>query len=315
MSGESHLRFDCFGGTVGVHVRTAGGNGDALCHAARSLLLDGHRLLSRFDPDSELCRLNDDPRSEVLASPLLRRLAAAVGFAGERSGGLVDATMLEAIERAGYADSLAPLESGAPLRPLLDGGGERRAALPRPAPDWHAVRVDDEAGTVIRPPGVKIDGGGIAKGLLADLAAEALIGCPSFAVDCCGDICFGGTAEQPRRIRVDDPFSGGSLHEFTLLDGGVATSGISRRSWLGPGSRPAHQILDPSSGLPAFTGIVQATALAPTALLAEVLAKSALLSGPASAADWLPYGGAYVDELGEVGVVPATESLPERVTA
>ena len=45
--------------------------------------------------------------------------------------------------------------------------------------------------------------------------------------------------------------------------------------------RPAHHLLDPSTGRPAWTGLVGATALAPTALEAETLAKIALLSGPA----------------------------------
>ena len=44
----------------------------------------------------------------------------------------------------------------------------------------------------------------------------------------------------------------------------------------------------------AVTGTVQATALAPTALEAEIRAKAALLSGPAAAPAWLPHGGVVV---------------------
>src|SRR6185295_1071740 len=50
--------------------------------------------LSRFDPDSELSRLNRDPRPAVPASPLLRRAVAAALWAAEASDGLVDATLL-----------------------------------------------------------------------------------------------------------------------------------------------------------------------------------------------------------------------------
>jgi hypothetical protein len=45
------------------------------------------------------------------------------------------------------------------------------------------------------------------------------------------------------------------------------------------------------------------TALAPSALLAEVYAKAALLSGPGGAADWLPHGGVVVRDDGEVDLV------------
>ena len=43
---------------------------------------------------------------------------------------------------------------------------------------------------------------------------------------------------------------------------------------------PAHHLLDPATGRPAWTGVLSATAKAPTAALAEALAKAAVLSGP-----------------------------------
>lgn len=315
MSAEAHLEFACFGGTAALHVRGEDeGDSRALAERGRDILLDAHRRLSRFDPESELCRLNRDPRAEVPASPLMRRLAAAVLTGGSRSGGLVDATLLDAIERAGYADSLQT-RAAAPLPPTLFEVDAPGPAHPDPAGGWCAVSVDEEAGIVIRPPGVKIDSGGIAKGLLADMVGTSLRHTRSFAVDCCGDIRLGGTGGRPRKVRVDDPFGSGALHELSLSQGAVATSGITRRSWLGPEATVAHQILDPGSGRPAFTGVLQATAVAPTALLAEVFAKSALLSGPERAPEWLPFGGVFVRDDGEVEVVSARQRLAETVPA
>jgi FAD:protein FMN transferase len=57
---------------------------------------------------------------------------------------------------------------------------------------------------------------------------------------------------------------------------------------------------------------VQATALAPTALEAEVLAKAAVLSGPARAPGWLPHGGVVVLDDGTHEVV---EAPPTRIGA
>ncbi len=88
------------------------------------------------------------------------------------------------------------------------------------------------------------------------------------------------------------------LHAFELRHGGVATTGIGRRAWLGADGRPAHHLLDPATGLPAYTGVVQATALAPSAVLAEIHAKAAVLSGPDRAPAWLPWGGLLVFEDG-----------------
>jgi thiamine biosynthesis lipoprotein len=154
--------------------------------------------------------------------------------------------------------------------------------------------------TVTRPPGVELDSGGIAKGLFADLAAGLLSGSGSFAVDCAGDVAIGGSDELTRPVLVDDPFGGEPLHEFEIRQGGVATSGIGRRSWIGPDGLPAHHLLDPSTGRPAYTGVVQATALAPTAAEAEVLAKAALLSGDEH---WLAHGGVLVFDDGSHAVI------------
>jgi FAD:protein FMN transferase len=62
-------------------------------------------------------------------------------------------------------------------------------------------------------------------------------------------------------------------------------------------------VLDPATGLPAYTGIVQVSALAPTALEAEALAKAALLSGPRGAAGWLRHGGLIVFDDGSQQLV------------
>jgi thiamine biosynthesis lipoprotein len=303
LSGEAKLSFACFGGTVTVSVR--GGEGEASLARARETLLDAHRRLSRFEPESELSRLNRDPRRAVPASPLLRELTVAAYTAGVLSGGLVDATLLEEIERLGYVESLRPGKG-----PVAAAGWGRGPAGASRAADWSSLAVDEEAGCVVRPPGTRIDSGGIAKGLLADIVGEQLREAEVFAVDCCGDLRLGGTARLPRKVMVEDPFGGEAVHELSLCEGAVATSGTTRRTWLGPEGRPAHQILDPRTGLPAATGIVQATAVAPNALQAEIFAKAALLSGAEGARSWLAFGGVLVQEGGEAEVVAPRTELP-----
>ncbi|MGE5408568.1 MAG: FAD:protein FMN transferase [Syntrophothermus sp.] len=306
MSGESHRAFACFGGTVAVHVRGAtAADGEAGAELAEQRLLAAHRRLSRFEPESELSRLNRDPREAVPATPLLRALAAAVRRAGALSEGLVDATMVAEIERAGYRESLGAAGGTLSLAEALAAAPPRHACAPSPAARWQAVAVDEQRGVVIRPPGVAIDSGGLAKGLLADLLADELGGRPAFGIDCCGDVRVGGREGLARRILVEDPFGGPPLHELTLRDGAAATSGIGRRCWRRAGGRPAHHLLDPATGEPAFTGIVQATALAPFALLAEIYAKTALLAGPEAAPELLPQGGVLVHDDGTAEVVEA----------
>ena len=311
MSGETALRFGCFGAVVTVHVGGSSPTHSAKGAAERSRqrLLEVHRSLSRFIADSELSRLNRSPLTAVAAGPLLCSLARAAVAAGRRSGGLVDATQLGPLERAGYEDSMEETATLS-LELALAAAPPRHPASPDPQARWRTIEVDERMGTVSRPPGVRLDSGGIAKGLAADLVAASLRGHPTFAVDCAGDVRIGGAAALPRKILVDDPFGGEPLHELEITDGAVATSGIGRRAWLRSDGSPAHHLLDPRSGQPAFTGIVQVTALAPIAQLAEVLAKTALLRGPEKAARELPYGGVLVFDDRSVEVVrgPSTSA-------
>ena len=100
---------------------------------------------------------------------------------------------------------------------------------------------------------------------------------------------------------VEGPFGEGTIEELELGDGAVATSGIGRRAWRNPDGTVGHHLLDPGSGLPAFTGLVQVTALAPTARLAEVLAKTrAPLRAPGRREPELPFGGLLVEDDGSV---------------
>jgi thiamine biosynthesis lipoprotein len=266
-----------------------------------------HRELTRFEPRSALSELNADPAYRCDVSPLLGVAVQAALWAARRSEGLVDPTQLPALERAGYEHSRAGVP-GAPLPTALDRAPPRRAARPDPASGWKGIQVDPEAGWVRRMPGVRIDLGGSAKGLAADLASARLEGYASHVVDAGGDLRIGGAEPRPRLVQVSHPLREGPAHVFELTSGAVATSGIGTRVWRS-GDRFAHHLIDPSTGRPAWTGVVQATALGETGVEAETLAKSALLSGPDVGAGLLARrGGVLVLDDGSV-VVREARSL------
>jgi thiamine biosynthesis lipoprotein len=147
---------------------------------------------------------------------------------------------------------------------------------------------------------VRIDSGGSGKGLAADLAGERLSGYATFVVDAGGDLRIGGRHPVPRPVRIDHPTRDELAHEFMLERGAVATSGIKTRLWR-DGDGFAHHLLDPSTGKPAWTGVIQATSVGTTALEAETLAKMAFLAGPAGAAEVLAeHGGLIVTDDGSV---------------
>ena len=279
--------------------------------AALELLEDYNRRLSRFREDSDLCRLNADPRETIPASDLLRSAVSTALQAAEFTGGLVDPTLLGRLEDAGYTqswDRARRLE----LREALEGPRPApQAAAADPGAAWRSVSVDDAAGTITRPAGLRLDTGGTGKGHAADLVAALLEGYDSWAIDCGGDLRLGGTAGAVREIEVEHPFTGETIETIRARDGAVATSGLRSRIWRAPDGSVRHHLLDPSTGESAFTGLVAVTALAPTAVEAEALAKAALLSGPERARAVLQrHGGIAIREDGSVDRIGRLEPAP-----
>jgi thiamine biosynthesis lipoprotein len=271
-----------------------------------------HRTLTRFDPSSELSRLNERAGAEVAASPVLLRAVGASLWAARASAGLVEPTVLDALERAGYARS----RDGQPPAALADAlaaAPGRRPAAPCPTSSWRDIAVDPARRTIRLPAGVRLDLGGSTKGLAVDLAADLLAGHPRYAVDAGGDIRIGGTQHAPRTVHVRHPLRDGIAHSFTLTSGAVATSGLQTRVWRTEDG-VAHHLIDPARGVSAWTGVIQASALAPTALEAEMLAKVALLRGPRAGRDILArHGGALILDDGRLLLVgelaaPATHT-------
>jgi len=293
---EQERSFDVFGTDVRVLVasRSPSRDGAGLgMLRVQAYLQAMHRTLTRFEAGSELSRLNARTGEEVAVSATLLRAIQAALWAARHSGGLVDPTVLGDLERAGYATSRAGLAS-IPLAEAVADAPPRRPARPCRLPEWTSIQLDEQRSTVRLPPGVRIDLGGSAKGLAVDLAADLLAAHATFAIDAGGDVRIGGTDAATRAVRISHPLRDEVAHSFAVTAGAIATSGLRTRVWRGDGGL-AHHLIDPARGTPAWTGVIQATALAPTALEAETLAKTALLCGPLAGRDVLtPRGGALI---------------------
>ena len=191
--------FHALGTTVRLQLHGAGAQ-DAERRARRWLdAFDA--CASRFRADSELCRLNADPRPVVPASPLLRATVGAGLWAAARSEGLVDPVVVDALEAQGYAgtwDRTRALD----LRDALAAAPARRAAAPAPAARWASVIIDGDAGTIARPPGLRLDTGGTGKGLAADALLQ-VIGPRRAVVDLGGDIALQPAAPDDAPFEVE----------------------------------------------------------------------------------------------------------------
>lgn len=265
-------------------VVTIGDADEALAGWALEELVRLERTWSRFRPDSELSALNDRPGEWVPVSRRLLEAVTRVLALWRVTGGAFDASVLDALERAGYDRTFAAIDRDDP----------RPAALPVQPVGCSAVEVDEGAGAVRLPPGCRLDLGGIGKGLAADIVAEGLVdrGARSALVAVGGDIrVCGQVPDGGWCIPVEDPFRPElTLFEHPLASGAVVTSTTLIRTWRRAGRR-YHHIVDPRTGAPVAGDVAAVVAGAPTAWWAEGIAKAALVLGPAGGVELLRSAG------------------------
>ena len=174
----------------------------------------------------------------------------------DATGGLVDPT-LRRRDRARRLRRRTSKVTACRSAVALALAPDRAPGGPAPDASWRLVRTDRRAGTVTRPPGVRHRPRRDRQGRVrrrARVAARRLrrvrrrLRRRHAARRAARAGARGARGEPVRRL---------DLHTFALASGGVATSGIGRRSWLDRDGRPAHHLLDPATGRPAFTGVVQ----------------------------------------------------------
>jgi thiamine biosynthesis lipoprotein len=285
-----------------AHVLVVGGE-PGLAERARERIGHLERLWSRFDPDSELSRLNARAGSfmEVSGETLVLLQRALDGWA--LSAGAFDATLLDAVVAAGYDrtfDDVVALD-----RDVADLGRRYPAA----ALDAEEAPFELRARTARIRPGSAVDSGGIGKGLAADLAVTELreAGADGACVNLGGDLRVSG--ESPAgggwTIGVDHAWSETPIALVGIGEGAVATSTTLRRRWL-VGGAWRHHLIDPRSGLPSDSDLNHATVIAGEAWVAEVLAKAVLLNGTEFAFNLFGGTGAEAVAVDQCGGVMAT---------
>jgi thiamine biosynthesis lipoprotein len=225
---------------------------------------------SRFDPTSELSRVNAAPGAVVDVSPeTVAVIDRAVG-AWRWTGGIFDPTIHRSLCALGYDRSF---DDVAAIGPEVDP--------PAPAEGCWDVEVDPVASTVRISGRTSLDLGGIGKGYAADLVLSELIarGADGACVNVGGDVAVGGRPPgcDGWIIGLDDPFRrGAEVLQLRLIEGAVATSSRLRRRWT-RGGMPLHHIVDPRTGTIPVTAHAAVTVIAGSAAEAEVLAKTIMI--------------------------------------
>lgn len=244
------------------------------------------KCLSRFQPTSELCRLNCTHDTWHPISNTLWQVLVGAMHSARWTEGLVTPTILGALEAVGYDRSFD----------LLERLGPAQSAPPSPTPIhreamaiplFERIRLDPDRRCVYLPHPLRLDLSGFAKGWAADQVCRRLKRFGAVLVDVGGDIATSGTPMQLAwPIGITSPFS--PQHKAVQLPGGlsIATSGRDYRCWM-QGTQVRHHIVNPHTGQSADTDVMTATVIAPTTQQAEAAAKATLILGSEQGMRWL----------------------------
>ena len=253
--------------------------------AVQELFENWEQTLSRFQPESELARLNQHAGEPVKVSALLFHVLLSALLAAHVTEGRYDPTMQRQLAQLGYDRSFDTLPRELPEAPrsVQPGGG------------WRRIVVDRTDRRVPLPEDVGLDFGGIAKGMAVDAAISRLarMGITTALVNAGGDLAVIGL---PPRLNAWPIAVAGvhASHTVPLRHGAMATSGIERRHWR-QGKQVRHHLLDPRTGEPVRNDLWSVTVVASRCELAEVAAKAAFVAG-------MERGGALLSEYGLAGL-------------
>ena len=150
---------------------------------------------------------------------------------------------------------------------------------------------------LLRNRGMRVDLGGIAKGLIIDRGVDVLreAGIQSGIIEAGGDLRIFGNhpVREKWNIAIRHPRSdeGAFFGVLATEETGIATSGDYERYFYNDGKR-YHHILDPQTGYPA-EGCISVTVVAESALLADAYATAVFVLG-------IDEGMALIDRLPSV---------------
>lgn len=231
------------------------------------------RMMSSYDPDSQLSQINKNAFKEpvFLGPELSEVLSAAVAYS-EKTGGAFDITVGPVVDLWRQAEKAKKNPSKKQLEAARSKVGYKK------------LQFGQFGGTLkFGVEGMRLDLGGIAKGYAIDLAVRAMqdTGALGGMVDVGGDIrCFGSPPKSRDNwlVGLQDPaVEDGLLLVLKLNDMAVATSGNYQRFVVVEGQKHSH-ILDPQTSSSADK-LTSVTIIAPKAIDADAFATAVSVMG------------------------------------
>lgn len=259
---------------VGFHMDTVititGYCGEELLSEAIDLCAEYERMLSRTVEGSDIWNINHSGGQPVTVSDSTAEVLALALEVCEKSSGALDITIAPAVDLWDFKSG----ETALPSEEAIAAATERV--------DYTKVIL--EGNTVRIPEGMEIDLGAVAKGYIADRAAEFLAdnGVESAALNFGGNVIAMGSKPDGSgwNIGIQDPAAptGDSIEVLSVRDVSVVTSGVYQRGFDLDGVR-YHHILDSATGWPVQNGVASVTIISQESVLGDALSTACFAMG------------------------------------
>lgn len=232
--------------------------------------------ISTWRSGSVASRINREAASHPvkLSTDMLRLLQESEKYY-HKTGGVFDITIGPLLELWGFNRKEGRLPSEEALQETLQSVGFKH------------IQLNAEESTVyFTRPGVRVDFGGIGKGMALDRVAAILEnqGIKSARLNG-GSSTIIGLGSPPGKpgwtVDIDSPYNIGNsepVARVTICDEAMSTSSGSERYIEIDGKRYGH-ILDPRTGWPTSSGVISATAIVPTGIESDVLSTAFFVMG------------------------------------
>ncbi len=249
---------------------------------------------SRHIPDSEISRINQNPKKAVAVSEDTLKLVEESLYFSLISDGLFDISI-------GPLTDLWDIKSAAPRVPTE---AEIEKALGKVG--YGSILTDETKNTVsVLQDGMSLDTGAIAKGFITDKLVKYLEErrIQSALINLGGNLYLYGSKPNGSawNIGIRDPYGlqGEYVATVEVSNMSVVTSGIYER-FFEIDQKRYHHILNPKTGYPENNNLASVSILSPSSTLADGLSTTVFLLG-------LENGTAFIDSMEEAEAIFLTK--------
>lgn len=277
-----------------------------ILEGAVALCGEYEKIFSRTVKGSDVWRINHGEGSPVRVCGDTAELLTIALEVCEKSGGALDITIAPASDLWDFkADE-----------PEIPDSGELSSAAE--LVDYTKLKLEGDMVTL--PVGMAIDLGAVAKGYIADKAAEYLKekGVESAILNLGGNVVALGCKPDGSKwsIGIQDPEkeNGRAGYSVLVADESVVTSGIYQRGFDKDGVR-YHHILDRATGWPVQNGLASVTIIADSSAMADAMSTACFVLGRdmgMSFAEEMGVQAVFIGKDGKVSCTPALEGKLEK---